>query len=124
MTDANIQRFETRLNQVETTVAANADAIDQLAHYQTRAFEGLGELTQLTGQLGRHLNQLMTQVEQQGNHLDQLTTQVEQLSAYVSQVTQRVDQVTQRVDSLAAASERFDRIMDYLLKREDEDAAD
>lgn len=61
-------------------------------------------------------------VRQTADNLNRLTVQVDTLTERVNEVTQRVDQVTARVDSLTTASEKYDRVLDYLLKeREDND---
>ncbi|NET37399.1 MAG: hypothetical protein F6K19_36135 [Cyanothece sp. SIO1E1] len=38
----------------------------------------------------------------------------------LAEITQMLRQLTERVDSLAASSERHDRILDYLLRRDSE----
>jgi methyl-accepting chemotaxis protein len=90
MTDEQFQQVEARLSRVEALAESNAQMINQLGKFQVQAFQGLRDLTVEISRVTHNLNQL----------------------------TERVDQVTMRVDSLAAASERFDRILDYLLRRD------
>ncbi|MGD1860445.1 MAG: hypothetical protein ACFB0E_10800 [Leptolyngbyaceae cyanobacterium] len=140
MSDADLRQVAARLNRVEAVTGENSRMIEQIAQYQAQAFQGLSELSQIVGQQGRNsirlderikdinqqtddrlmeyqtrtfqsLSELAQIVGQQGRNLNRLTDRVEQ-------VADSVAQVNERVDSLAAASERFDRILDYLLGRE------
>jgi hypothetical protein len=90
MTDEQFQPVEARLNRAEALAGSNAQMIDRQGEYQAQALQGLSDLTVETSRVTHHLNQL----------------------------TERVNQVTTRIDRLAAASERFDRILNYLLRRE------
>jgi ABC-type transporter Mla subunit MlaD len=81
---------EEQLEQIENRLSAVETALEQVATYQTRAFQGLSQLTQVVGQVAEQ--SLQTQ--------------------------QNLDRLTVRVDSLVAASERYDRILDYLLRRD------
>lgn len=90
MTDEQFQQVEARLSRVEALAESNAQMINRVGEYQVQAFQGLRDLTVEINRVAHNLNQL----------------------------TERVDQVNARVDSLAAASERFDRILDYLLRRD------
>ena len=53
---------------------------------------------------------------QQASQLAQQNTQaIDQLTVKVDRNTEAIGQLTVKIDSLAAASERHDRILDYLL---------
>lgn len=61
-------------------------------------------------------------------HLEDVLASAGELLLQASNVAQRnavdIQALTQRVDSLTAASERHDRILDYLLRRETGETGD
>ncbi|MGD1943150.1 MAG: hypothetical protein ACFB0G_17785 [Leptolyngbyaceae cyanobacterium] len=66
--------------------------------------------------------------EQRVRRLEDVLSSAGELLLQASNVAQRnavdIQALTQRVDSLAAASERHDRILDYLLRRETGETGD
>ncbi|NET36633.1 MAG: hypothetical protein F6K19_32160 [Cyanothece sp. SIO1E1] len=109
--DERLSAVENRLDRIESLLELNAQqtsehreliqdssrTINQMIDYQASIFRGLAEITQI--------------VKQTNERLGQLTTRVDTL-------TEQVGGLTERVDSLATSSERHDRILDYLLRRE------
>ena len=74
---------------------------------------------------GRVLTQASEVAQRNASNIKALTQDVRRnagdiqaLTQYMSTLTIQMSTLTQRVDSLTAASERHDRILDYLLRRE------
>ena len=59
-----------------------------------------------------------------GELLRQASNVAQRNAVDIQALTQGMDALQQRVDSLAAASERHDRILDYLLRRETGETGD
>jgi methyl-accepting chemotaxis protein len=95
MSEERFEQVEGRLDRVEALVEQNAQQLERLMQYQAQTFKGLNGLTQVVGQLAGNIQQL----------------------------TERIDQLTERVDGLTAASEKYDRVLDYLLKEREENDA-
>jgi ABC-type transporter Mla subunit MlaD len=82
------------------------------------------------GSNGDRIDRLEAAIERTQQQVDANSRTIDQLAQYQVQVftglrelTEVVQQVNQRVDSLAAASERYDRVLDYLMRRDGEQPA-
>ncbi|MEM9486839.1 MAG: hypothetical protein AAGA83_24460 [Cyanobacteria bacterium P01_F01_bin.116] len=78
----------------------------------------LNQLEVLMDSAGRLLIQASDVAQRNAADIEALTRNIQRNAIDIQALTQRMDSLTQRVDSLTAASERHDRILDYLLRRE------
>jgi methyl-accepting chemotaxis protein len=60
------------------------------------------------------------QVDSNSRTINQLAEYQAQVFTSLRELTEVVQQVSRRVDSLVATSERYDRILDYLMRRDGE----
>ena len=70
---------------------------------------------------GDFLLQASALAQQNTVAIDQVTQRIDQNTVSIDRLAQVVETLSVRIDSLAAASERHDRILDYLLRREAND---
>ncbi|NET39400.1 MAG: hypothetical protein F6K19_46780 [Cyanothece sp. SIO1E1] len=107
------ERSGNRLERIETLVEANAQQIARNSQQISQNSQQIAE----NSQLSTRNSQLITESNQT---ILQLADYQASMFRGLAEITQAIRQLTKRVDSLAASSERHDRILDYLLRRDSE----
>ena len=96
--------IERRLSRLENLMSSSGKLFIQTASLARRNAADFDRMLET-------LNRVVVVTERNTSNIEALTQDIRQNAA-------DIQSMSQRVDSLAAASERHDRILDYLLKRE------
>ena len=122
------QRNARQIDRNDERIEQQAVRLDQLLSIQSDILNNLAQTSEITRRNARQLEQTseITQrnarrIEQTSENLDRASEMTIEFRADMRRLTEKIDALTTRVDSLAAASERHDASLDYLIKRDRRD---
>ncbi|MGD1932321.1 MAG: hypothetical protein ACFB12_25790 [Leptolyngbyaceae cyanobacterium] len=103
--------IERRLSRLENLMSSSGELFIQTASLARRNAADFDRMLAAVDSTQETLSRVVSVTERNAADIEALTQDIRRNAADIRTMSQRVD-------SLAAASERHDRILDYLLKRE------
>lgn len=108
MTNGRPADTESRLSRLEEVFIS---AGEYLTHTSRLAQENAAAIDRTNANIDR----TNANIDRTNANIDRNTANINLLGQRIDRLTETVDRVVNRIDSLAAASERHDRILDYLI---------
>ena len=108
MTNDRPSDIESRMNRVEVALVSTGEFLQQAS---ALVQENAGRIDRVEGAM----NRVEVALARTGEFLQQASALVQENAGRMDRVEVAIDRLTDRIDSLTAASERHDRILDYLL---------